>query len=648
MSALAYLDQASIARWQPPPEPRSSLAFARSMTLPDGPAVGENWDPHTEPIQRVWVEQSDVSRWQVMVEVTPSQRGKSLMGVALPMLRSITELRQNFCYVMPNLEKLDQNWHGKIKPMLEGCGYGAWLPKDGPGARGGKPAILTLRDPKTGQRAGNLYFMAAGGGGKETSLSSVTAPALALDEADDLESEGQVGLVFRRAKSFGDDFRVSIVSTVNDRKNRDAHPILLFYERGTQSRLWYACPHCGKYQPLEWEQVILDPVSYTCLHCPIAWTEADRQRALDNYRLVHKGQSVDIDGRVIGPEPEGRVFSLLAWDMEFHRASLQAIVAEYLTARASIETRGDHSAMRQFHHKVLCRDYHGDLDELELGTELTWRYLLARSQQCKQFGPTISTKDRNKEDNTEGGDQTYSRHISVVPEGGNFCVGGIDLQNNRCYWSLVAFSLDLTTWDTAWGYEHAREDHMPWNVGELHAMLDRTHQVMRASTGSLPFEMGGLDVADGEHLGPAMAWLKGQAPTWVPIRGRTQDMKPDKGDIDGIAYLRNGEWHLRIDNLRELIHAAYKRPNGTQGAAHIPYGLSNNASDIAYLKHLVAEMRVFDIKTKKEKIRQGPGRWDWQDARRIAEAMGRITIARMNRPPKKPSRVTYGIVGKII
>ncbi len=609
------------------------------MLLPDGPSAGENWDPATEPVQLVYVYEADKPHWQVMVLVLPSQRGKSLMGVALPMIRTLVELRQNFCYIMPNLEKLDQNWHGKIKPMLEGCGFGAWLPGKGPGARGGKPAILTLRDPKTGARAGNLYFMAAGGGGKETSLSSVTAPALALDEGDDLESEGQIGLIFRRAKSFGEDYRASIVSTVNDRLNRDAHPILVFYARGTQSRLWYACPHCGKYQPLEWEQVILDPVSYQCLYCPVVWTEADRHKALDKFCLVHAGQSVADDGTVTGPIPITRTFSLLAWDMEFHRASLSAIVSEFLTARASIETRGDHSAMRQFYHKVLCREYTADLDELELGTELTWQYLLARSQQCKQHGPVIATTDR-----TEDGGYLYSRHIAPLPPDVNFCVGGIDLQDNRVYWSLVAFNLDLTTYDIGWSYEYARMDKASWNTAELHAVLDRSLAVMRQASGGVNLELVGLDVADGNHLGPAMAWLAGKKPLCVPIRGHVRTMKPEAGDIDGLIYRRDGEYHLRTDNLRELIHSAYKRPNGTPGAAHIPRGLANNSSDGAYLRHLVAEMRTFDKKTKKEIIRT-KGRCDWQDARRIAEGMGRLVISRMSRPTRR--RMTYGVVGKI-
>ncbi len=252
--------------WEPPPAPRSSLNFARTMLLPDGKATGEHWDPATEPVQLVWVRECDNPRWQVMVDVAPSQRGKTLMGIALPLLRSVVELRQNVAYVMPNLEKLDQAWHGKLRPILEGCGYGYLLPVTGPGAKGGKPSILPFRDPFTKQRMGNAYFMAAGGGGKETSLASITAPVVAVDEGDDLENEAQLGLAFRRVKSYGEDYRIYIVSTVNDRRHRDDHPILIFYERGTRSRLWYACPHCGRYQQLESERMVWEAVDggYSC------------------------------------------------------------------------------------------------------------------------------------------------------------------------------------------------------------------------------------------------------------------------------------------------------------------------------------------------------------------------------------------------
>ncbi len=633
----AILDRAWEALWRPPPVPRSSIDFARSLLLPDGPNVGEPWDPLSEPLQQVWCEELDKS-WQVMVCAAPSQRGKSLMGIALPLLRTAVELRQNVAYVMPNLEKLTQNWHGKIAPMLDGCGFSSWLPKKGPGSQGGKPAILILRDPSTGARAGSTYFMAAGGNAKETSLSAISAPVVLMDEADDLESEGQIGLAFRRTKSFGEDYRVVIVSTVNERKDRDAHPILIFYERGTRTRLQYPCPTCGKFQPLEWEQVKHDDLEarYQCLHCPALWTETDLKQTRTKFVAVHHGQTVEDSGRILGIRThQGRIFSLISSDLDFNRSSMMQMATEYRAAHRSIEERSDHSAMRQFYHKVLCRDYTGDLEDMESGNEINWRNLLVKSQQAT-WGAAIHTDDR-----VEGQKHTYSRHVAQPPADAAFTVAGVDVQGDRVYIEQSAYGLDGTSYDFAWAYHYAREDHAPWNKGELFKLLDTVNLWLRKISDPLPLALVGLDV--GDWTDDLMQWLQPHARDgiWKATKGASRSMKDEPGDIDGLVHQRDGLYLLDTDNLRELIHGAYRRPNGVVGSIHLPSGLNNTATNTAYLKHLAAERMVLDPKTRKIRLQQGPGRWDWQDCRRIAHAMALLHLRKLAKP--KPKRA-YGVI----
>lgn len=642
MASLATLDEIRQTRWQPPAEPRSSYDFARSMKFPDGKRQGENWDPATEPLQMVWAREVDNPHWQLMVDVEPSQRGKSLKGIALPLLRSTTELLQDVAFVMPNLEKLQQAWHGKLLGFLTGCGYGGWLPKVGPGARGGKPGILTLRDPDRGNRGGRIYFMATGGGGKETSVASVTTQTVVLDEADDLESVAQLSLVFRRVRSFGEDYRIYAVSTVNERKNRDDHPILLLYESTTHSTLWYACPHCQRFQPMVWEQVKFDDLDcgYQCAHCPAVWNERDRHLALDTFRLVHDGQTIDENGILTGPAPTTRRFGLLGWDAEYHMASLPQIVAEYRGARQALEDRSDHGPMRQFYQKVLCRKYTGDIEEMEAQEELTWQMLLRRSQKCA-WGPTIRSTDKSHKDVGH----VYSRHVADMPSEAAFCVGAVDVQSTRLYLLLVGAANDGTTYDAAWSYEMARGDHMPWCNAELFALLDRAEMLFRRWAGECPLVSIGLDV--GDFTEPLMAWLRGKRGSeWKATKGRNAAMKDEPGDVEGLINLRDGLYHLNVDNLREFVLANYRRPNGTPGACHIPHGLTTQSTDIAYLKHMVAEMMVINKKTGRLQLRQGPGRWDWQDTRRIAEAMIRWHLRHMN-PPKRRT-VKFGIVGKAL
>jgi phage terminase large subunit GpA-like protein len=638
-SALADLDDARARRIRPPSQPRTHRQVAGTMTLPDGPHAGEIWDPATEPIQSVWIARLDDARFKRRTLVTPSQRGKSLMGIALPLVRTLTELCQNVSYIMPNLDKLNQSWEGKIKPLIVGCGYGAWLPEKGPGSRGGRPAAITLRNPETGARTGTLYFQAASGGGKETSLASVTAQRASADEGDDFESEAHLKLGQKRTESYGDAGEFDAVSTVNERKGRDGHPILQSYALGTRTRVWFQCPHCAwkggaaGFQILKRENLTFEGVDgptarrtarYRCDYCDVLWTEGDRKKALAVFREVHHGQAVDASGNVTGPEPSTDHYSLLANDLEWNMAVMGRIAEDEWAAKQAIEERGDHSLMRQLCHKRWCLDYTADVEDMENGAELTWGDLLGRSQKCA-WGPSVSSTDRSVE---QGKSYTYSRHIAEPPNEAQWAIGGVDVQNNRIYYVLMAANRQNTTWDCAWGYQYARPDHMPWDTAELHRLLDSADLWFHRTAGTLSLPLIGLDT--GDFTKELNSWLQGRSHTpWRAIKGTSSPMNHEPGDIEGIIHRRGSLYSINSDATRDLVQAAYRRPNGEPGAAHIPKGLHNLPSDRAYLQHLVAEMRIFDQKTKKTRLRQGPGRWDWLDCRRIAYALNRLHLQRV-------------------
>lgn len=470
------------------------------MLLPDGENRGLHWDPSTEPMQQCWVQQCDQARWQVMVSVQPSQRGKSLKGTALPILHGVTELRQSVAYVMPNKEKLDQQWQEKLKPMIEGCGFGAWLPDKGPGARGGKPSSITMRDPTTKMRAAALFFLAAGGGGKETSLASVTAPIVVVDEADDLEDESQLALAFRRTRSFGEDYRVYVVSTVNERRGRDEHPVLLFYDRGTKSRLWYPCVHCGTYQAIVLANLVpgdeTTAAGYRCEKCAVVWTEADRHRSLDRWRLVHAGQAVGTDGIVTGADLGGRWFSLLGCDLEYHRASMSQVAAEYRNALAALE-RNVRAPMRQFHAKVMCQEYASDDDDRPDILE----------------GQLIEAANGS----------TYRR--GSCPDACDLGTVGIDVQLRKHYWIAVAFDADDAWYVVDWGRDAIAGDMEQPTPAQRHAGLDRIDTMLRTGW---PCGAGRIQPTAAcdtgfrpEELRP---WIARNRPRWIAAKGAGEEM----------------------------------------------------------------------------------------------------------------------------
>jgi len=644
------LTSARQARYMPPAFPRSNREIARTMTLPDGDRAGYRWDIDVEPVQVVFVGALDNRRYRKFTLITPSQRGKSLMAIALPLVRTLTELCANVAYVMPNLEKLGQQWEGKVRPLITGCGYGAWLPNKGPGSRGGKPAALTLINPVSGERAGTLFFMAASGGGKESSLSAVSAMTVAKDEADDFANQAQLALADKRNVAYGDEGLSIDASTLNVVKGRTGHPLLERFAQGTRTRLHFQCPHCkdagehAGFQILSFDRLVYSgarkaearaSARYRCEWCAALWTEEDRQRALMVYRAVHEGQAIDAGGTVVGEEKIGDHFSLIANDLEWSRSDLGHLAEDHFVAAEALRDRGDHELMKLFYLKRRCEDYTADIEEMELGKEMTWQDLLTRSQNCA-WGPTLPASDKGQQ---EG--YLYSRHEAEPPQQAEFAIGFVDVQDNRVYPVLIAGNKEGSSWDCAWSYQYARYDHKPWDPGELSRLMDDIDLWLHKACGALPLVSIGVDVGYGtSHL---MAWLTGKRGSpWKACKGTGEVMKPQPGDIEGMVWKRDQLYHVNTDSTRALTQAAYRRPNGSPGAAHIPNGLNNTATDRAYLAHLVAEMQVIDPRSKKMRLRQGPGRWDWLDARRGAYALHRLHILSLTRPRRI---VRTGVVG---
>lgn len=633
----------------PPKHAPSYSEFAATLFLPDGPQQGERWDPQSEPAQAVKLAVLDGKfldcngePFRELIDVSAAQTGKSLTDIIVPAMRSATCLGQNVVYCLPTMDLVSKVWTTKLLPALRGCGLGGWIPDKGPGSKGGKPVALPLVNPVTKARAGSIIFLAGGQGAKrEAGQAGVSAGIILNDEADEYESAHRLALVDARAAAFG---RASLKIKTSTVKKDVSSVILALFNEATASRLWFSCPHCRHFQPLEWEQVRYDAADdltaddsarFYCRQCAVGWTDADRHKALETYQVVHRGQGVDESGTITGPIPRTKAFGILTSKLDFHLgAGLGELAVEHRRAKARLEDSGDHGLMRSFYRDRLAREYTAEIEEMEAGTELTSQYLLQRSIRC-EWGPVRHVTDR-----TESDQPTYSRHLADPPSGAIGVVTGVDVQHDRLYWVNVAYGQDGSTWDQAWGYEYARADHKPYSKGELFALLDRLDIVVREYAGAFPYVAGALDT--GDQTDDLLAWLKGK-PQWKATKGASGHLKDEPGDIPGIVHKRDGLYIIATDAVRELIHSAYRRPNGEPGAAHIPSGLQNNATDMAYLRHLVAERMVLDTKTKKMKLHRGPGRWDWQDARRIAEVMLRLQLRpKRTGPPRK-----YGNVGAV-
>lgn len=613
--------------------------LAEEIVPPDGPKKGDPFDPNSPPwvmeVLRLFADEQWTESWFT----GPRQTGKTLLGFEAPLLYHLFELKEDVICLVPEMDKASLIWRKKIEPVIRHTRYKDLLPVTGKGSRGGDFRLITFL------HGVSLTFMGAGGADPP---SSATARVVVITEANEMRASdtgdqgNPVDAVRECTASFPNPrvYGESIITT----------EACITWEQitktGTNSRVMLRCPQCGTYQYPErvrfhgWEEA-RTPIDagrmagYHCIGCEIVWNEEMRAEAIARARVVHGGQAIDKDGTITGDPPQTRCLGI-RYNAMCHPFRTMADIAEREWNARSLGTPQAAMAISQYTwaEPYVSRQQEGSI---ELTAE---DFLRKKSQAPKTFGPTVWENDKKR---PEYSGPAYTRHLVPDPQiDAAFATVGVDLQDNRCYWTLVAYAIDGTAYDVAWGQEHARVDQAPWNAGDFARMMDRVDVVVRDACAGLPLELCGLDVADGEHLETAMPWLSGRRPLWVPIRGTRRIQVDAPGDVDGLAQYKDGVWHIHSDNLRELIHAAYRRPNGEPGAAHLPSGLKNNAQDMAYLRHLVCERSVVDPKTRKERIVRDSPRYDWQAARRIAEAMARIHIHRMNRPRR---RIKVGVVG---
>lgn len=485
--ARAFAERVSRIAAVPPP-PKSYYDFARTMRLPDGPMAGQLWDPRSEPAQRIFTEACDSGKYNCFVHVAPSQRGKTLVAILMPTMRALVEERQSVAFIMPTLDKLNQNYQGKIKPMIDGSGFGPWLPKSGPGSQGGRPSAIVIRDPSTGVRSGLLYFMATGKGSSETGVSAVSAKFVFLDEGDDVESYGDIQLVYKRMESFGLAGRCFVASTVNDRGEREDHPILQAYEDTTKTRIGHVCPYCKVTQVLVFDQ--LSESGIVCSGCGVIWSETDRHLALNDAVPVHDG--------VVGATTTNLKFGLLTTGLDYHMAVIPAIYANMVQAKQA-EVKGDFSLMRLFAHKVKCEKY---VEPIPDG-EITHKFIALQSM-----------------------GSNYNK--GTVPAWALFLTMAVDVQEDRHYWGVIAHGPDDRWAYVDWGYTmlapegpngdplrpHTPQDRRRVN-DEMRDMADRGWLIQGGSRRMSPVQRC-IDI--GYLPDELVAWVQGE-PSWKAVRG---------------------------------------------------------------------------------------------------------------------------------
>lgn len=595
----------------------TNLQFATEIKLPDGDRAGDYYNPLMHPPQACLLQAVDQGYAMITV-AKPVQDGGTLCSL-VPMLRAAIKLHQKVVMAYPTEPSAKDIWTMKIWPIL--AAYGGQEPESGGGSRGGAARVVTL--PGGGQ-----FILRTSGGRGESQQASVTADKEMVDEVDDWDSLKRIVDIGQRIGRGRSPF-VARVSTV---KKDEGSFILSLVAEGTHTRLEYPCVHCGAYQMLSHDRINFDDATYRCMHCPAEWSDADRLVSLTKWKRV------DLN-------PKALAFSIL-WtvldsplpilDAANRRVSvLAALSSLHHLATAAVE-RGDHSYMRSLYHDRFTSPYTLDMEAMEKGSELTYRMLLDRANASK-WAPTKWESDKTTPDSQA----TYSRHIVDVEKWRpdiDIAVAGIDVQGKNLYWSLVGSNLLGTEFDLAWGYEYARADHAPWSQSELHGLLNRTLLIFQKAVAYIPLMAVMLDT--GDFTAELMSWVAGHRPLVKPIKGHSENLRvTHRDDVEGIIYHIKGLYHVMIDNTRTMVQAGYRRPIDAPGAHLLPSNLQNDGAGSLYPKHLCAEMETIDPKTRKRRLRQGPGRWDLLDARRYAYAG--IRLIRKEMSHKLPVGTSY-------
>jgi len=651
MIALAPLNRRFAADVRPRREAKTFSAFCDTVRLPDGPSAGHLWITATEPVQDQYVHEVDAGLWSWFIIAAPSQSGKTLRAIMSPTLYHLTEHRQPVVYVLPSLDLLSKSWEGKLSPSIIGMGYGPWMPTKGPGSKGGRPAVLTFRDPATSLVAGRMYFTAMGTGKRETATASVTAQTIVVDEADDAVDAGKLKNVCKRINSYGIDGRAYVASTVNDSTGREAqdpsdpstaHPILTFIKEGSQHRAHHRCPHCKGYFIPELEHLDIEACAITCPLCAVVWSEDDRKDALNNLIMCGMNDRI-VDGKRILGQYDNRIYSELTTCLDYHMVVLSSVCEDMRSAKR--KESFDSSLMRTAMNKLWCRPYVPPMGALAITN--------------KGLASISALSDYDKR---------------IVPHWVTHLTGAVDVQDNRHYWGVAGIGPDDRWCAIDWGYEML----VPMERGEvtraptagdrrrINVLIDAKFnegwtkeggkEILRPLPG-----LRGIDVGDGDVTSEIVNWLRGM-PNWRAVRGahkegfsRLGKLIPDlPPEAKAFLELRQPEgwpiylYNVLADTVRRWLHASLLRPAYTPDSGMLPRGL--DAKDMLLL-HLSGKVWVEPTMKGAEHVEgfwndKAHSRHDLLDVFTYALALSRFRAGLQTvNAQRKP--VKYGRIGSV-
>ena len=340
------------------PVVRSMTDWAEDViVLPNGPVAKERYRHWRHPVSRVFFNQLDSGWWSRVAATGPVQNGKTLMCYVIPVLYHLFEMGETVIVGLPSMDMAQDKWKEDFLPVIEASKYRDLLPQSGEGSRGGQVKRgITFRNGAT------MRFMTAGGNDKKRS--AYTSRVVAITEADGMDESSEtsreadkIEQIEARTAAFGrKGKRIYLECTVSIERGRIWQEIT----NGSDSKLLRPCPYCGVYVAPEREHLVgweecesseeaSEAAHFICPSCAAPWSETDREESAKRIVIAHKGQTVNLEGEVIGPRPKTQTFGFRwsAIDNPFIKAG--DLGAEEWLASKSRDPENSEKKMRQFY-----------------------------------------------------------------------------------------------------------------------------------------------------------------------------------------------------------------------------------------------------------------------------------------------------------
>lgn len=360
-----------------PPARRGFIQFAeQELILPSGPRKGLPYRVEFMPFARELLTEYTRGRYNEFYLSGPTQSSKTLHGYILPAMYHLLECAEDIILGAPVVEMAQAAYLERLLPALESSRYLDLLPTHGGGSKGGKSLSVRFKN------GASVRFMGAGGGDQQRS--SYTARVIICTELDKMDEAGSssretdpVSQLKARSSAYGAAARFYGECTMSVKSGRIYREVV---ERGTDSRVFLPCVHCGEWilpsrdGLVGWQESpdvmqACQRVRFQCPSCRGLWTEEDRAKAHRDPRIVAKGQTVSKTGEVEGPPPPTMTYGFRWNAMASPLRSMADIAKEEWNAEQSGKPE-EEKALVQFTWAEAWEEEVADVTRPEVGTIL--------------------------------------------------------------------------------------------------------------------------------------------------------------------------------------------------------------------------------------------------------------------------------------